>query len=210
MRKIYYLILVLICLIAYSGCNDNGNGPNGNGKETKISQAYFQVQDGNKWSYNNGSIMRELSGDTVVNGITCARLLENGATTEAWTLTDAGFAQHLLDEVIWVKPPLAIPLDLKLNEPYDVNSFVYAVGGTDSIGQVSGTLTYKGYVSREINDTTYDSILYLDYDVDYLDLPSGAVINDKYQEYYALGIGLVHTTGYLDLDYAVIDGDTLP
>lgn len=209
MASIGRLVILIGCLAMYCGCSDNGN--NGNGTTSKgISQQYFPVQDGNFWSYNNNDIRRELSGDTTINGVTCARLLENGETAEAWTIDKDQFAQHMLDRFVWFDPPLAIPLDLEPEDVYDVRSEAFLIGDTVAIGSYTGTLTFEGYVSQEVNDYSYDSCAVFYYRVDQLDYADSSVTRLRFREYYARGVGMVLSPGYLYLDYAVIDGDTIP
>lgn len=210
MRYLEVILSVAISVFLFAGCSDNGEKPPNPDDSTGISKAYFPVQDGNYWSYNNGTVNRLLSGDTVINGITCARLLENGVTTEAWTLTDQSFAQHLLEGDYWFDPPLQIPLDLQVDSSFAVNSFAHLVGDTATIGSYTGTLTNRGYVSQTVGDTTYDSCLYLGYHIQVLEYINDQTNTFDFTEYYAKGVGLIFSPGDRTLDFAVIDGDTLP
>lgn len=210
MRHLYLIIAVAILAAAQYGCSDKGDGPNGDGKKTTISKEYFPVHDGDFWSYNNGTILRQLSGDTVINEVTCRRLLQGGVTTEAWTLTDERFAQHLLDKEIWFDPPLQIPFNLQIDSTYDVFSYGHFVGDTTKVGSYSGTLTNKGYVSRTVGDNTFDSCLWLDYHIEVLDYYDSSVSTIDFTEYYARGIGLVLSPDDKYLDYAIIAGHSVP
>jgi hypothetical protein len=211
LRYTHAVASLLVSLALFAGCSDNGEKPPPDGGDsTGISQEYFPVRDGNFWSYDNGTVTRELSGDTIVNGVTCARLLENGKTAEAWTLTDKRFAQHLLDGDTWFDPPLQIPLNLKVDSSYAVNSFAHLIGDTAAIGSYTGTLTNRGYVTQTVGDTTYDSCLYLGYHIQVLEYVTNQTSTFDFVEYYAKGVGLILSPPDLTLDFAVIDGDTLP
>jgi hypothetical protein len=208
-----FLIWMALGLLLLAGCNGDDNGTNGNGSETiRISQEFFPIQDGSFWSYNWGNFIRRISGDTLVNGTTCKRLLENGVTAEAWTLTDSAFSQHLLAGDIWFDPPLSIPLEFEEGTPHQVGSNVYLRGDTSAIGYISGTVSCLGFNSLpNVQGNSYDSLLTLDYQIQQIEYLTDDTTTDSYLEYWARGIGLIFVTGtgYV-LDFAVIDGDTLP
>jgi hypothetical protein len=215
LRSFYLPLIALISFAAFSSCSDNGNGPNNNHNDTtvaKITEAYFPVNEGNSWSYNNGQLLRQLSGDTIINGRACLRLLQGGRTMEAWSLTDEYFAQHLLEREYWFDPPLQIPFDLKVDQPYEFYSLIYPTYDTAAVGSLSGSLTFKGYTTETVNDNVYDSCVYLDYATEQVVFLGNQRSEIAFQEYYARGIGLVLSVGAGDmyLDFAVIDGDTLP
>ena len=217
LRWLLTISIFLMALLVSPGCNGNGNGPNGD-DPVKITDplSFFPVAEGNLWSYNNGVVIRELDGDTVINDVTCNRLLRGGQTAEAWTVDTSGFYQHLLDGAIWFDPPLPIPFSLEKDEPYEVFSIGRELGeDTTAIGSFSGTLTFKGYVSREVVDHVYDSLVYLDYKMTIYNFADGVSLQTDFDEYYARNMGLVLSrdieddstaTDVLNLDSARING----
>jgi len=180
---------------------------------------YFPVQQGNKWFYNNGQYSRVLSGDTTIAGILCQRLLQNGETEEAWTLTSARFAQHLLAGFLWFDPPLQIPLNLEKDKPYQTSALGrIAPGFTGRVdsARFGGTLTFTGYSQRDIVDVRVDSCIGLHYIIKstiYNHSAAADTSTDIYDEYYARGIGLILLTDPNDtryLDSAIINGAKVP
>jgi hypothetical protein len=209
----YFILLGLwfSLILLFVACDDNGNGPNDDPITITNGRTFFPVADGNRWSYNNGAVIRQLDGDTVINGDTCARLFSGGVTEEAWTLTDERFAQHLLAQVIWFDPPLQIPFDLEKDKPYEFSSIGREVGDTTARGRYYGTLTFKGYVSQTVMGNDYDSLLHLDYHVTVFNFSDSSESVSDFEEYYARGIGLVlspdpNPNFALNLDSARING----
>jgi hypothetical protein len=180
---------------------------------------YFPVQQGNKWFYNNGQYSRVLSGDTTIAGTLCQRLLQNGETEEAWTLTSVRFAQHLLSGFLWFDPPLQIPLNLEKDKPYQTSALGKVAPGWGSpidSARFEGTLTFTGYFQKEVADVVTDSCIGLHYVIKstiYNHSAAADTSTDIYDEYYARGIGLVLLTDPNDtryLDSAIINGIKVP
>lgn len=207
-------VLLLVC-----GCSDKTTNP----KPIKINDGvrYFPVQQGNTWFYNNGQHVRLLSGDTTIAGTVCLRLLQDGETEEAWTVTTDRFAQHLLSQFVWVEPPLQIPLNLEKDKPYQFSSLGRIAPGWDSpIDSIrfEGTVTFTGYSQKEVGDVPIDSCIGLHYSTNttvHLKTGSPSSSTDSYEEYYARGIGLVllmdpTPANQRYLDSAVINGVKVP
>ncbi|MFH2056156.1 MAG: hypothetical protein ABIJ61_09380 [bacterium] len=220
MRWLMIFAVISASLLLGISCHDNGPDPPPD-DPIKISDpaSFFQVAEGNIWSYNNGVEVRELDGDTVINGVTCARLLKAGATSEAWTVDAAGFYQHLLDGQIWFDPPLAIPFSLEKDKPYAISSIARQLGDTTALASLTGTLTFTGYVSRMVMEYDYDSLVHLEYQTTIYNFADDVSKQDDFEEYWARNIGLVFspdsdpTDGIndeLSLDSALIDGVWLP
>jgi hypothetical protein len=217
-EKLRWLLTISLFLGAFLvvlSCNDDGVEPE---DPVKITDplSFFPITEGNLWSYNNGVVIREIDGDTTINGITCSRLLRGGETAEALTIDAGGFYQHLLDGAIWFDPPLPIPFSLEKDEPYEVFSIGRELGeDTTAIGSFSGTLTFKGYVSRTVVDHDYDSLVYLDYKMTIYNFADSVSLQTNFDEFYARNIGLVLSrdiesngaaTDALNLDSARING----
>ncbi len=209
------ILTFFLCLTLFCTCS-NGNGPDPNGT-IKITNGmeYFPIQEGDFWSYNNGEIQRLISGDTIINGDTCVRVLQGGYTEEAWSLTEERFAQHLLlgsTVNLWFEPPLPISLNLEKDKPHDINSTARFVGISQDIASFAGTITFKGYESVEVSDVMLDSCLKLHYEIVVTFFDTQAADTSIYDEYYARGIGLVVSPDEepMYLDSAVINGVKLP
>ncbi len=160
---------------------------------------YFPFADGDTLYYTDAShhkIVRVVSGDTIINGLPCKRVLDNDTTTEAWSVDSTGFYVHLLDKVLWFDPPLKIPFDLAYDEPYNYNSTVYWTEN-DTLYQsdISGTLKFKGYLTFTVGAGRFDSTIQLSY----------TSPDDSYSEYYARGVGLLYNEDYA-LDSAFVGG----
>jgi hypothetical protein len=213
----FCLALFLIALMATWGCSKTTEPPPVTA--IKDGMRYFPVQQGNKWFYNNGQYNRVLSGDTTIAGVLCQRLLENGKTEEAWTLTTARFAQHLLAQFLWFDPPLQIPLNLEKDKPYQTSALGKIAPGwespIDSL-RLEGTLTFTGYFQKEVADIVTDSCIGLHYIIKstiYNHSAAADTSTDVYDEYYARGIGLVLWTDPEEpryLDSAIINGFKVP
>lgn len=180
---------------------------------------YFPVQPGNKWFYNNGQYSRVLSGDTTIAGVLCQRLLQNGETEEAWTLTSTRFAQHLLARFFWFDPPLQIPLNLEKDKPFLTSALGRIAPGWEGpidSARFEGTLTFTGYFQKEVADIMTDSCIGLHYIIKstiYFHSAAVDTSTDIYDEYYARGIGLILLTDPNDtryLDSAIINGIKVP
>jgi hypothetical protein len=157
---------------------------------------YFPVADGDTWYYTDGGarkIVRVVSGDTTINGLSCKRILENDTTTEAWSVDSSGFYVHLLDRVLYFIPPLKIPFDLVLDEPYNYNSEVRWIDNPGVFDSISGILKFKGYSTYTVPAGQFDSTIQMAY------------ITDGYSEYYAKGVGLLDNEDYV-LDSAYVGG----
>lgn len=158
---------------------------------------YFPMADGDMWFYTDklsNKIVREVMGDTTVNSLPCKRILENGVTTEAWSIDSTGFYVHLLDQILWFVPPLKIPFGLVYDEPFNYNSTVYwTVNDTLYSSNISGTLKFKGYLTYTVPAGQFDSTIQLSY------------TTEGYSEYYAKGVGLLDNEDYV-LDSAFVGG----
>ncbi len=215
--RIFCSALFLIVLITAWGCSKKSTEPQA--VTIKDGMRYFPVQPGNKWFYNNGQYNRVLSGDTTISGTLCQRLLENGETEEAWTLTSARFAQHLLAGFLWFDPPLQIPLNLERDKPHQTSALGRIAPGWESpIDSVlfEGTLTFTGYFQKEVADIMTDSCIGLHYIIKstiYNHLAAADTSTSVYDEYYARGIGLILWTDPEEpryLDSAIINGIKVP
>ncbi|RKX17687.1 MAG: hypothetical protein DRP51_10430, partial [Candidatus Zixiibacteriota bacterium] len=163
---------------------------------------YFPMTEGDTWYYTwtdyGHKITRTVSGDTVILGNTCTRILENDTTAEAWTKDANGFYVHLLSGNFYFDPPLAIPFYLEEGIPYNFNSNSYLWVSADSIysGTISGQLDFMGYISKTVPAGQYDDVIKLYYQPD---------DEENYYEYYARGVGLLDNGDYI-LDSAYIGG----
>jgi len=169
--------------------------------EMANADEYFPMADGDTWYYKNlaaETIVRVVSGDTTINNRVCKRILENGVTTEAWSIDTSGFYTHLLDKILWFDPPLRIPLNLVQDSLYNFSSTVYwTIGDTLFESSLEGSLAFKGYVPKTVPAGQFDSVFRFSY------LPEG------YYECYARGVGLLDNGDYV-LDSAVIGGVKYP
>jgi hypothetical protein len=215
--RILYSALFLIVMVTVCGCGDKGTEP----KPVTIRDGmrYFPVQQGNKWFYNNGQYSRVLSGDTTIAGTLCQRLLENGETEEAWTLTSARFAQHLLAGFLWFDPPLQIPLNLEKDKPFQTSAWGRVAPGWASpidSARFEGTITFTGYSQKDVSDVKVDSCIGLHYIIKstiYNHSGAADTSTSIYDEYYARGIGLILWTDPAEpryLDSAIINGVKVP
>jgi hypothetical protein len=159
--------------------------------------SYFPMEDGDTWYFTNVAdtqITRTVSGDTLINGITCKKVLQNGVTTEAWTVDSSGFGVHLLDEILWFEPPLLVPFGLRVDSAYNYDSKVFwTENDTLWESNISGILKFKGYVTRDVPAGHFDDVIKLLYQT------------EAYTEYYARGVGLLFN-GDLNLDSAYVGG----
>jgi len=162
---------------------------------------YFPMADGDTWYFKNSldqPVIRQVSGDTTIEGRLCKRILHNGETSEAWSIDTSGYYIHLLTDIYHFRfePPLVIPFVLAQEEPYNYSSTAYWI---DSVGTaweapISGTLKFKGY-------ETYDTPTGIHFD----DIIRFYYIPDGYSEYYARGVGLLDNDD-LVLDSAYVGG----
>jgi len=215
--RIFCSALFLTILITTCGCSNKATNPQP--VTIKEGMRYFPVQQGNRWFYNNGQYSRVLSGDTTIAGTLCQRLLQNGKTEEAWTLTSTRFAQHLLIRFLWFDPPLQIPLNLEKDKPYQTSALGRIAPGwqgpIDSV-RFEGTLTFTGYFQKEVADIMTDSCIGLHYIIKstiYNHSAAADTSTDVYDEYYARGIGLILWTDPEEpryLDSAIINGAKVP
>ena len=212
-----YFVIILITLTIIGACGDTGTKPQP--VTIKDGMRYFPVQQGNQWFYNSGQYSRVLSGDTTIAGELCQRLLQNGETEEAWTLTSERFAQHLLSGFLWFDPPLQIPLNLEKDKPFQTSALGRIAPGFSSdvdSARFQGTLTFKGYFQKEVADLMVDSCIglhYLIHSTVYYHAGTTDTSTDAYDEYYARGIGLVQLEDPGDLRYldsATINGAKVP
>ncbi len=162
---------------------------------------YFPMADGDIWYYNwidfNKIIKREVSGDTVINSITCIRVLENDTTAEAWTKDTYGFYVHLLGKAFWFDPPLAIPFNLEEGITYNFSSNMFTrIDGDIYTSVISGALDFEGYITKTVPAGQFNEVIMLFYQPD---------DDSSYYEYYAPGVGLLDNGDYI-LDSAYIGG----
>ena len=212
-----YFAIMTVALVMVSACSDTGTKPQP--VTIKDGMRYFPVQQSNQWFYNSGQYRRLLSGDTTIAGVLCQRLLQNGETEEAWTLTSQRFAQHLLSGFLWFDPPLQIPLNLEKDKPFQTSALGRITPGFSSSvdsARFQGTLTFKGYFQKEVADVLVDSCIGLHYSIHstvYFHTGAPDTSTDVYDEYYARGIGLVQLEDPTDLRYldsAIINGAKVP
>lgn len=198
-----------------TGCGDDPVEPE-DPPQIVNGEEYFPMADGDTWYYNSANVIRQVDGDTTINGSVCKKVLQGNFTHQAWSLTSERFAQHLLERTFVFDPPLEIPLDLVKGEPHEFNSLgivddSYNPEAIDSVRTI-GTLTFDGYITRMVNQVDLDSCIKLDYDyTDYVYFSDGVSITvpTQYTEYYARGIGLIDD-GDLGLDQAQINGEWVP
>ncbi|MGB5107688.1 MAG: hypothetical protein WBP42_13340 [Candidatus Zixiibacteriota bacterium] len=181
--------------------------------------AYFPVNDGDTWYYtrlsDNAMLTRHIDGDTTVNGYSCKRLFLGPEVDEAWSITSARFAQHIVGECWWFDPPLDIPLDLEKGKAHSFSSLGRVLESCESDAdsmRSMGTLVFDGYVSKEISGVMVDSCLKIHYDyvttIYYKDGRSQN-IPEAYSEIWGKGIGLLDNESIVLLS-AVINGVELP
>jgi len=165
---------------------------------------YFPMAEGDTWYYTDGdqeTIVRTVSGDTVIAGNSCKRILHNDQTAEAWSIIttgdSAGFYVHLLTDIYNYRfePPLVIPFDLVFDAPYNYQSTAYWVEDqTPYYAEISGTLKFKGYEA-------YTTPTGLNFD----DAIKFFYIPDGYYEHYARNVGLLDNGDFV-LDSAYVGG----
>ena len=202
MRK----VLLILAFALLAGCSSSSNGPDNN---PEFTAAYFPVSDGDTWFYTNSEsekIERRIDGDTVINGVTCIRVIENGSTAEAWRLIEsgdsAGFYVHMLaiptnegDIQPYFVPPLRIPLNMEVDEEYNYDSDAfYEQGGTAYTFTITGTLIFEGFADKTVPAGSFGDVARIYYET------------DDYYEYYAEGVGLLDNEDYV-LDSAHINGE---
>ncbi|MCP4706659.1 MAG: hypothetical protein GY865_18830 [candidate division Zixibacteria bacterium] len=162
---------------------------------------YFPMTDGDTWYYtwadSAKTIKREISGDTVINSVTCARVLENDSTAQAWSKDVDGFYVHLLVGIYKFRfyPPLAIPFNMEEGLPFNYASNIYFQDQAEQY-IASGTLDFMGYISKTVQAGSFDDVIELYYQPD---------DETNYYEYYAPDVGLLDNGDYV-LDSAYIDG----
>ena len=162
---------------------------------------YFPLDTANRWYYfsrgGNNHIVRQVSGDTIIAGLHCLRVLHNGLTAEAWSVDSTGFYTHLLLNKYRAEPPLAIPFALKVDSVYYYNSTVYwDENGTSFEATFSGSLLYKGFTADTVGAGIFTDCIKIHY------LPDG---DTPYDEIYARNVGLLDN-GDLTLDSAFVGG----
>ena len=200
-------IFGLIALALIISCSS----PNDPDPVVVLDSSYFPLEDGTTWYFTSatkGSIVRTIDGDTVISGITCKRILENGLTAEAWTVTEsgdsAGFYVHLLTFAInnsadtispRFVPPLGIPLEMENEEAYayDSDGF-YDLDGLPYMITIDGTLRFKGFIEKTVPAGSFTDVARVHYET------------DGYNEYYAPDVGLLDNEDYV-LDSAFIGGE---
>ena len=200
-----YAILLIMALALVISCSSS-NDP----QPLKFDSSFFPLDNGDTWYFTSatkGSIVRTIDGDTVISDVTCKRILENGLTVEAWTVTasgeTSGFYTHLLTFAIndgadtispRFVPPLRIPLEMETDEgyTYDSDGF-YLLDNQAYMLTISGTLRFKGFIEHTVPAGEFTDVARIHYET------------DGYNEYYAKGVGLLDNEDYV-LDSAYIDG----
>jgi len=199
-------ILSMIALTLIVSCSS----PNDPDPVVKLDSSYFPLDDGDTWYFTSaakGSVVRTIDGDTVISGVTCKRVLENGLTAEAWTVIESGdssgFYVHLLTFAInngvdtispRFVPPLEIPLEMEEEEAfaYDSDGFL-ELDGLPYMITIAGTLRFKGFINKTVPAGSFADVARVHYET------------DGYNEYYAPDVGLLDNEDYV-LDSAFIDG----
>ncbi|NIP41707.1 MAG: hypothetical protein GWO41_12530 [candidate division Zixibacteria bacterium] len=204
--------LLLLALALLLACSSSSNGPENN---PEFTAAYFPVSDGDTWFYTNSEsekIERRIDGDTIINGFTCIRVIENGSTAEAWRLIEdgdsAGFYVHMLSFVFgsdtikpYFEPPLRIPLNMQVGEEYNYNSdLFYEFGGQMYSDSTKGKLVFEGFIDKTVPAGGFADVARIHY-YDYV--PDDTI---QYLEYYAPDVGLLDNELYI-LDSAFINGE---
>lgn len=162
---------------------------------------YFPMAEGDTWYYtwadSAKTIKREVSGDTIINTITCARILENDTTAQAWSKDVNGFYVHLLVGQFKFRfdPALAIPFNMEEGLAYNYASNIYFQDQAEQY-IASGSLDFMGYVTDTVPAGIFSDVIKLYYQ------PDG---EPSYYEYYARGVGLLDNEDYI-LDSAYIGG----
>jgi len=187
---------LIAATMLFSSCDCNDDPPNGKTK-VKIENGteFFPMADGDTWYFSSQSgpaVIRTVSGDTTITSRLCKRVLENGTTSEAWSITADSFFVHLIDGDLRPEPPLPIPLDLEEDDPFTYQTTLYFPTYPGS-ADIDGTITFDGYVSRTVTAGTFTGVLDLHY------LP------DDYHEYYVRDLGLIDNGDYT-LDSAYVGG----
>ncbi len=190
-------IIILFFILMLINCSPDKPAP-----APKIIDGpeYFPMADGDKWFYSTQNvplIIRQVSGDTTVAGVSCKRVFENMHTIEAWTVDSTGFRLHLLAEKLWLDPPLEIPFKLVQGESFSYQSKAFFYKNDSLVYyELGGKLQFSGYVTKEVKAGKFSNVLKFHYS------PDGG---DPYDEYYAKGVGLLDNGEYL-LDSAYIGG----
>ncbi len=199
--KIFSLIILAVILIGCSSSNGPDNVP-------VFDASYFPHADGDTWYYtavDETKITRVVDGDTTINGLDCIKILENGATTEAWSIIEsgdsAGFYVNMLTflygaDIIhpYFDPPLRIPFKMAMDEEYNYNSDAYYTLNSQMYTfNVSGKLIFKGFIEKSVPAGDFKDVARIYYET------------DDYYEYYAEGVGLLDNEDYV-LDSAFIGG----
>ncbi len=217
MRTLVPFAVILSVVAIFYGCSDPVQPDD---PVTIIDgPAYFPMHDGDTWYYirvsDNARLTRHIEGDTTVNGYTCKRLFLGTGVDEAWSITSARFAQHIVGECWWFDPPLDIPLDLKKGKAYSFSSLGRVLESCESDAdsmRSTGSLMFDGYVSKDISGITVDSCLKINYNyVSTIYYKDGHTQDfpDAYSEIWGKGIGLLDN-GSIVLLSATINGVELP
>jgi hypothetical protein len=199
--KVIISTFLISILLTCSSSNGPENTP-------EFTSAYFPIGDGDTWYFSTSTsekITRTIDGDTTINNVQCLRVLENGRTAEAWSITEsgdsAGFYVHLLllkfanDTVLTrFEPPLRIPLEMEKSDLYEYSSTgYYTLNSEQYFFSINGSLQFLGFIDKTVAAGSFENVIDLYY------------INDDYHEYYAEGVGLLDNEDYV-LDSAFIDG----
>jgi hypothetical protein len=190
-------LTLLMTIFLFAGCSSDKPA-----EPAKLTDGanYFPLAEGDTWYFTTSDlrkIVRTVSGDTTVEGVICKRILENDTTTEAWTIDTSGFKLHLLLQNNWADPPLLIPFNLVEGRPYHYDSRIYFYENDILYySEFTGSLEFKGYVSKTVMAGTFSKAIKLHY------IPDGST---AYDEYYGKGVGLLDNGDYF-LDSAYIGG----
>ncbi len=202
--KSFPLIILAILALAMVSCSSS-DGPDGG---PVFDASYFPHANGDTWYFtasNSDKITRVVDGDTVINGLDCIKILENGEIAEAWSIIEtgdsSGFYVNMLsfiygDETIhpYFDPPLRIPFNMKANDEYTYDSDAYYTSGGDVYTfPAVGVLKFEGFIEKSVPAGDFTDVARIYY------------VTDDYYEYYAKGVGLLDNDDYV-LDSAYIGG----
>ncbi len=155
-------IFMAIAVTGIVSCSsDKPTGGGGMPNTIVEPEKYFPIGQGDTWYYflpNSGShILRTISGDTMIytnnfnDSALCARVLHNGATSEAWTVDSTGFRLHLDDGILRFESPLLIPFNLVRDVPFSYDDTArWSEGGNQYWDVIRGHLSFKGYVTDSV------------------------------------------------------------
>lgn len=162
-----------------------------------FGEAFFPMEEGDTWYYTDaasGSVIRTVSGDTIIDSRPCKKILKNGHTAEAWSKDADSFYVHLLLDSMYAVPPLAIPFSMVVGDTHQYDAQLrFPCGENICFIEISGTIFFASYVARQIPAGIFRAVAQFHYSP------------DDYDEFYAPGVGLLDN-GDLILDSAYVGG----